>query len=1175
MSLISPGVQINIIDESQYLSAPSSSVPLLVIATAQNKVNAAGTGVAIGTTKANANKLYQVTSQRDLVTIFGNPFFYKTQNGTPIQGYELNEYGLLAAYSVLGVSNRCYVLRADIDLASLVGSVTRPSGSPVNNTHWLDTTKTAWGIYEFNSITSKFVNKKPIVITDESSLLDGTLSPSIGTVGDYAVIAIPPARNILTDQGVLYKTEENVWVKVGSHEWTNSIPTVTGANSSASLTIGQSFSIKVQDTTRLITVDATNTSAGIADVINNDETLADLGITAGVQSGRLVIFSAQPGRGKFIELAEVGSGTVLNSLGIKAGVIYQPAISYGKNSEMPLWSSSQTKPHPSKSLWFKIGSPGSGSVYEFMRYNESVSSYQRQSVTQHLSDLLATASLDSAGGKNIPAKTIYAQYAAGGANLGAPVYFWQRTAEGETIVTGTNTSVTTLVPSDQIKVRVSVPASKTLSNEYTLTLTGSTANSFVSVWNSAGIPGTKCVISATGAIELSHIHGGQIVMSDFNSAGVSNGSLAKLGFVPGTTNNVKTGPFLSQTFMDVSGESSEIGEGAEFNVTTLENGYSVSLASIGSDYAVGELIILSGEDLGGTSENDLKLKVTSVSSGEITGVEIISGESVAKYTTELSNWVPFAYTANQGAPRVNPANNTNWYYSSVRDVDIMVNKNGSWIGYKNTGYESTGKPSGTGVNTTDPQGVIINTEAPTTQSDGSTPLSYGDLWLDSNDLENYPALSRWESVDGVSQWVKIDVTDQVSEDGIVFADARWSNSDATDIINDPIPKIVDLLTSDYLDLDAPDAGLYPQGTLLFNTRRSGYNVKQFRINHFNNKSFEGSLPAYTNSWVSISGNKDDGSAYLGRKAQRNLIVQALKKAILTNEEIREEDSATNLLAAPGYPELQSEMIQLNNERDNTMYIVGDTPLRLPPDATTIANWANNTAGASSTGDEGLVTRNEYLGLYYPSGISTDLTGANVVVPASHMILRTMLRNDQIAYPWFAAAGTRRGTIDNASNIGYIDSASGEFKPIKTRQGLRDVLYENEINPMAFFTGVGIVNYGNKNSRDTQSALDRTNVSRLVAYIRERLAIAVRPFIFEPNDRLTRQQVAGVIESLFIDINSKRGLNDWLVVVDESNNTPERIDRNELWIDIAIEPIKALEFVYIPVRILNTGEIGKL
>jgi phage tail sheath protein FI len=125
----------------------------------------------------------------------------------------------------------------------------------------------------------------------------------------------------------------------------------------------------------------------------------------------------------------------------------------------------------------------------------------------------------------------------------------------------------------------------------------------------------------------------------------------------------------------------------------------------------------------------------------------------------------------------------------------------------------------------------------------------------------------------------------------------------------------------------------------------------------------------------------------------------------------------------------------------------------------------------------------------------------------------------------------------------------------------------------FFTGNGLLNFGNKNSLDTQSALDRTNVSRLVAYIRRQLTIAGRPFVFEPNDAITRSGIAGVVQSLMIDLVAKRGLYDYLVVCDESNNTPERIDRNELWVDVAIEPVKAAEFIYIPVRILNTGEIG--
>jgi hypothetical protein len=304
-----------------------------------------------------------------------------------------------------------------------------------------------------------------------------------------------------------------------------------------------------------------------------------------------------------------------------------------------------------------------------------------------------------------------------------------------------------------------------------------------------------------------------------------------------------------------------------------------------------------------------------------------------------------------------------------------------------------------------------------------------------------------------------------------------------------------------------------------------------------------------------------------------MIVAALKSAVDTSSELREEATSFNLIAAPGYPELQPNMVTLNNDRNNTAYIIGDTPLRLENDANAITKWATNAAGATATGEDGLVGRNTYLGIYYPSGITTDLTGAEVVVPASHMILRTMIYNDKVAYPWFAPAGMRRGTVDNATNIGYIDAASGEFQTTKNRVALRDVQYTNFINPIAYFQNVGLLNYGNKNSYDSQSALDRTNVARLICYIRDRLQVAVRPFIFEPNDTITRNQVKGVIQTLMADIQSKRGLYDYLIVCDTTNNTAARIDRSELWIDIAIEPVKAVEFIYIPVRIMNTGEIA--
>ena len=134
MALISPGVEVTVIDESQYIPSAVATVPYFLVATAQNKVSGDGVTVAAGTTAANANKTYLVTSQRDLVATFGVPFFYSTTTGTPINGYELNEYGLLAAYSALGVSNRAYVQRVDVNLTELTASLSRPVGEPANGT---------------------------------------------------------------------------------------------------------------------------------------------------------------------------------------------------------------------------------------------------------------------------------------------------------------------------------------------------------------------------------------------------------------------------------------------------------------------------------------------------------------------------------------------------------------------------------------------------------------------------------------------------------------------------------------------------------------------------------------------------------------------------------------------------------------------------------------------------------------------------------------------------------------------------------------------------------------------------------------------------------------------------------------------------------------------------------
>ena len=103
MALTSPGVEVSVIDESFYVPADAGSVPLLIVASSQDKSNGAGTGTAAGTQTANANTVYLISSQRELTETFGDPKFYTDASGNALNGYELNEYGLQAAYSYLGL----------------------------------------------------------------------------------------------------------------------------------------------------------------------------------------------------------------------------------------------------------------------------------------------------------------------------------------------------------------------------------------------------------------------------------------------------------------------------------------------------------------------------------------------------------------------------------------------------------------------------------------------------------------------------------------------------------------------------------------------------------------------------------------------------------------------------------------------------------------------------------------------------------------------------------------------------------------------------------------------------------------------------------------------------------------------------------------------------------------
>jgi phage tail sheath protein FI len=137
--------------------------------------------------------------------------------------------------------------------------------------------------------------------------------------------------------------------------------------------------------------------------------------------------------------------------------------------------------------------------------------------------------------------------------------------------------------------------------------------------------------------------------------------------------------------------------------------------------------------------------------------------------------------------------------------------------------------------------------------------------------------------------------------------------------------------------------------------------------------------------------------------------------------------------------------------------------------------------------------------------------------------------------------------------------------------MRDILYENKINPIAFIPNRGLTVFGQKTNAAVASALDRINVSRLVAKMKYDLARLLEPFLFELNDAVTRRSAQVVTERYLSGLKSLRALFDYAVRCDESNNPASTIDANQLFVDVAIKPAKAIEFIFVPIQILGTGD----
>ena len=181
------------------------------------------------------------------------------------------------------------------------------------------------------------------------------------------------------------------------------------------------------------------------------------------------------------------------------------------------------------------------------------------------------------------------------------------------------------------------------------------------------------------------------------------------------------------------------------------------------------------------------------------------------------------------------------------------------------------------------------------------------------------------------------------------------------------------------------------------------------------------------------------------------------------------------------------------------------------------------------------------------------------IPCSGHVAGIYANTDDVADAWFAPAGLNRGQINNVRKLGW--------NPVK---GERDILYKNGLNPLVSFPGQGKVVWGQKNMLDKSSAFNRVNVRRLFIIVGKAVSTALKYFLFEPNDTFTRLAIINMIDPFLRDIVARRGIFDYLIVCDGRNNSPERIDRNELWCDIYIKPTRAAEFIVLNLIATKTG-----
>ena len=266
-----------------------------------------------------------------------------------------------------------------------------------------------------------------------------------------------------------------------------------------------------------------------------------------------------------------------------------------------------------------------------------------------------------------------------------------------------------------------------------------------------------------------------------------------------------------------------------------------------------------------------------------------------------------------------------------------------------------------------------------------------------------------------------------------------------------------------------------------------------------------------------------------------------------------DDYTFNVLLTPGLSTLTANLgaSQITTAINNTQ-LRGDNifVVDLVPFSSSISQVIGQASSKNTS----------YAASYWPWVQTIDPDSAQLVwVPASSLVAGVYAYNDSVSEPWFAPAGINRG------GLGTVVRAEK-----KLSQTNRDNLYTNKINPIATFPGTGVVVYGQKTLQTKASALDRVNVRRLLISLKSYISQVAQNLVFEQNSIATRNQFLSQVNPYLESVQQRQGLYAFKVIMDDSNNTADVIDRNQMVGQIYIQPTKTAEFIYLDFNILPTG-----